>query len=704
VKLQTDERGAAMVFGVFFAVFLLACVYALYGTIETVLFRQRLQDAADAAAFSAAVVNARGMNLLALINMTMAVVLSILVALRLAETLGYVAIGVCLALSAVTFGATAAAVPPLQTATKGIAIAAEKVQKPIEAILKVMHVLGTATKTVVPVGANVRVIDLVASHYGAAGVALPARLSLPVEDDDFSVLCEHAGRIAAELAILPISPLLPKRVEDKLGDVVGKIVAAGPSWFCGRGGKPPDLNSDEKFQWIELPRFASQDQCEEKAKTRVDTDEDDEATKQACNRANLEQLASVPDRLGHCRAGERVCPTDCTGDNVRDSCPPAAFGSCSRERADELASYAAAQGKADTVTCEPGSPYEQRLELAREQCLPAQQGGKAGLGGYTWLQRQVTREYRWDMATKSWREDAAARIEEPIEQKQVKDSAQSPPCGVAGSVGSDWQRDRHGPLCESIPRCQTSAYSLGVPDGPCARMPPPPSHPQFFSESSVEVVELLRCMYKTKNPQVTTPPIDLQKDLVGKASAQTSGTQGGQKQQANTNPFRLEADVMLGQSDFQLRSVVFSETLPSLGQRLVALAWWGGPRGDAVEDEGGVAARAMTRLGHLGVAQAEYYFDWTPLGKDAPNDQTRPADVTEWMWNMAWRARLRPFRVTHGDADPEPKNNTVAGGGKKGAGKGGKQKPALDCSKLPKSAASFCPDATSAVSLLGGGP
>ena len=64
-KVWDNSRGAAMIFGIFFAVFLLGMLWYLLGLSNTLNYRQNMQDASDAAAFSAAVVKARGMNLLA---------------------------------------------------------------------------------------------------------------------------------------------------------------------------------------------------------------------------------------------------------------------------------------------------------------------------------------------------------------------------------------------------------------------------------------------------------------------------------------------------------------------------------------------------------------------------------------------------------------------------------------------------------------
>lgn len=682
--LAHSERGAAMIFGLFFAVFLIAAVWSLWGTIDTVLYRERVQDAADAAAFSAAVVNARGMNLIALINMTMAAVLAILVALRLAQTLCYIAIGICLALSSVTMGATSSAVPPLQSMVKGITKAADKVKDPIEQVLKVLHQVGSVTAKIVPLGSNARVIDLVASHHDAFGVAIPSRMTLPVEDDDFSVLCGKAGMVAGTLAVLPLRPLLPDPAEAAFADALGKLTAAGSSWFCGQGGSPPDLNGDEKSRFIELPRFDSQSECEQKASAPGDANESDESYRAPCERAGSELMASIPDRNGGCRQGEPLCPTDCE-DSSRASCPPAGFTNCVPEHAQEMSNQASMLYGSSTVTCGAGSPYQQRLQMAREQCLPESEGGREELGGFAWTEREVVREYAWDEIAAVWREDETRRSEGEIRQVRRKDRDDTHPCGARGAIGTTWARDSNEPLCESSGRCERGHGDGVLSDGPCSRARPLEKG-ERFRERSTQVVHVLRCAYPSATPRVKTPPMDVSQEF---------SSSGGE-----TSPFRMEKGKMLGASDFQLRAVVIGKKPPRKAQEIVALAWWGGPRGNDIDGAGGAFVSMGSKLGRIGLAQAEYYFDWSGLGEPRPTSQTKRADVTEWMWNMAWRARLRPFRLNHDTADPEQEGKSGGGGGgvPSGGGSGG-----LDCKALPKGANAFCGDAREALGLFGGG-
>jgi hypothetical protein len=625
VSLARAESGAAMVPGLLFAVFLLAMVFYVFGTAEAVLFREHLQDAADAAAFSAAVVNARGMNLIALINLTMAALLAILVGLRLTETLCYVAIVLCGALAYPTAGASLSGIGPLTTAATKIHDAAEQLKDPLNQALSLLHSAGQAVAKVVPLGANLRVIDQTLSHYQALGAALPSRLTLPVEDDTFRVLCEHAGRNAGELAMLPISPVLPSSVESRLGDVAGKIVAAGPSWFCGGEGDPPDFNEAGDSQLQELPRTPARQQCEGfSAGGRVDPDADPVEVERVCTRASVERLAATPARDGSVRVGEPLCPTDCQRSR-RPSCPPASVADCTPDESMRLERagdrHLPAGGRAEL--------FEQRAALARQQCRPLSAGGQGGLVGTWWVEREVSRTYGWHPALRRWVEDEAARQlgASVLVQRPADDDAQ--PCGRGGLVADTYELDASRPACRAIVSC--GGHASG---GPCAPYDPLPG--ASFRETAREVVHLLRCARRRAVSEVETPSMDLNEEL------------GGEQQDQNTKPFQLEAGVYLGGSDFQLRAVVAAQSR-ELAEGAVAMASWG-QEADATAGE--LAARALLPLGQVALSQAEFYFDWSALESDL-DDETDEAHRTEWLWNMGWRARLRAFRLDHADADAE---------------------------------------------------
>ncbi|WP_236519650.1 hypothetical protein [Sandaracinus amylolyticus] len=148
--LTLDQRGAIMVIGVFMSAMLVGILYYVWGIGGALLFRERMQDAADASAFSAAVVHARGMNIIALLNIVMAALAAVETGLQVAaEMLDAAAIAAgltCLGCGpwcayccegcyyAIKYGTDASSahnihnqveriIDPIMTATHGVAVA-----------------------------------------------------------------------------------------------------------------------------------------------------------------------------------------------------------------------------------------------------------------------------------------------------------------------------------------------------------------------------------------------------------------------------------------------------------------------------------------------------------------------------------------------------------------------------------------------------
>jgi len=84
-----------MVLGVFLAMLLVGFLYYLLGVGNTILYRERVQDAADAMAFNGAVMHARGLNIIALINITLAMLMAVWIAMRVVQVAMVAAIVLC---------------------------------------------------------------------------------------------------------------------------------------------------------------------------------------------------------------------------------------------------------------------------------------------------------------------------------------------------------------------------------------------------------------------------------------------------------------------------------------------------------------------------------------------------------------------------------------------------------------------------------
>ncbi|MFT3928080.1 MAG: hypothetical protein QM778_36465 [Myxococcales bacterium] len=632
--LQRDRRGAALVFGIFFAVFLVACVFKLHGLTQVILYRQAVQDAADASAFAAAVVNARGMNLIALINMTMAAVLSVLVGLRLAQTLCVIGLSLCVALAYPTMGNSLAYVPSLTTATRNLKKVTKKVKKVVPKILASLHTAGKAVSVVIPLGANARVLEVaIQQHNQKLGVALPGRFTLPVQDGQFIDLCRHAGQLAGEVAMLPISPFVGGKVEEGIAHAAGAIAQAAPDWFCGKQakGKKPDLDPGGAFDPIDLPVLPRQKACNDTVGKyqAVDelSDEQQAEVDQTCGAAAVEYLASSPGQDGRSRDGERLCPVDCKT-RPRSACPPNDVELCDQAQAIEVDGQAARSGQSSIVPGGSASPYGQRLGLAHAQCDPASPHGYA-LGGFAWVEQLVTYQYVWDPARRAFVRDPAVQVLHPkTELVRLKDEDRSQPCGPHGVVGDPYGTDPTN-VCEDDGRCSDSS-GTALSSGPCAS----PFNTKSYWQTHRRVVGILRCVELRPHQEVETPDIDLDQEL-----------QSSKKKGQNTSPFELDKDAWLGGSDFQLRAIVVGNDPGISAGQLVELASWG----EDAEPLDQALKEIPEQVGRLGLSQGEYYFDVGEFGEYA--DQQKQADRVEWLWNQGWVARLRPFRLSYKKAD-----------------------------------------------------
>jgi hypothetical protein len=256
--LARNERGAVLVLGIFMAACLVGMLWYLAGLGMTVLYRERLQEASDAVGFSAAVLHARGMNLLVLINLIMACVLGVRVAMKVVQA------------AAATIGVIALFIPGGQgVAAQSFAIAGRmqmvitRAERPIDNGLKALSRAQKGIAKVVPaaslagalqVGAKYRpgvflseALNLELFQRPASG--LSGLASLPVVEGSEDRLCREAGSAVVQIAMwlmhLPLSPDL----ERKAGELIGSGVEAGGAYFCEMGdggGEPPDFGKQDE--------------------------------------------------------------------------------------------------------------------------------------------------------------------------------------------------------------------------------------------------------------------------------------------------------------------------------------------------------------------------------------------------------------------------------------------------------------------------
>jgi|GEM_PF-2114932 len=87
--LSNDTSGAVVLIAVFMAVFLVSMLWYMIGIGNAIVYRETMLDGADATAYAAAVYDARGMNVIAMINLIMAAVMAVLVVVKLIQVLNF---------------------------------------------------------------------------------------------------------------------------------------------------------------------------------------------------------------------------------------------------------------------------------------------------------------------------------------------------------------------------------------------------------------------------------------------------------------------------------------------------------------------------------------------------------------------------------------------------------------------------------------
>jgi hypothetical protein len=258
-----------MVLGIFMCVFLVGSLWYIAGIGDALVYHERMQEGADAVAFSAATIEARGMNIIVLINMLMACILAIRVAINVVKYGLIIAAGIFGALSLIPFaGAVFGAAAGF--AAEG-AEAAQNVDNStrtaIDDALIALHGTWTAVKYATPPAAFAGGLEI-ASKYSPIVVTVPpalifgatigtggkgpsgggngggAQIGLPVEDGSLTRLCEGAFKADQQL------------IQDSMPGVVGKIGGAAVGLlsdivnglglsdaFCELGNSgPPDMS------------------------------------------------------------------------------------------------------------------------------------------------------------------------------------------------------------------------------------------------------------------------------------------------------------------------------------------------------------------------------------------------------------------------------------------------------------------------------
>jgi hypothetical protein len=149
-NLAKDTRGAVLILGVVMGALLVGALWHVAAVGDAIFWRERAQDAADAAAFENAVWHARGMNAIAAINIVMSAVLAILVIWRTILILVTIALIIATVVCALSLGTTCS-VATAVARVEGYMIRNDpKVANNVMRVLGLLNATESAVATVIP--------------------------------------------------------------------------------------------------------------------------------------------------------------------------------------------------------------------------------------------------------------------------------------------------------------------------------------------------------------------------------------------------------------------------------------------------------------------------------------------------------------------------------------------------------------------------
>ncbi len=681
-SLRSDERGAIMVMGLFMAVFLVGMLYYLVGVYDAVIFRERMQDSSDAGAFAAAVMNARGMNLIVLLNIVMAIAFAVLIALKIIQ-LAVVAGLLIAAVACWLGGAGCAAIPPLTNWNIQLPRYIERAERAVEQITRVCDTVQNAIRLGWPALGQARAVDTMTmaaafSPPSDFGFVWPVWGALPVENHELRESCDRAALYVGGLIGLPfrLIPVIGNKIADWIQDAVQGLVSALGVYFCGaRPGEsvdPPSLTVETTVAYPQVE------------------------VAEACSHACV-----IPEP--HPNAGEiysyATC-TPCRADRDSDACATARQQTCV-EYQDYLRTHAHYVCRNPDAGCERDADFQfigpcndhprdvglsdaewtaqvrdctGHMRSAAEQCRADR---NRGLSHYIYVE-----EYRYLAYYKEVVDDVCQVRTQPVLREEMNPNLMEPMARRDVSRPSrchnNWGpvNGSDGPFpTDSVPSrpweaaCQYDMPNrLPIPDSilplepsqaECNALPTRaeafntlrtaarPSSVESFTKQVRVVYEISGCGRDEERPV----PVE-----IGAPNPNTSCDTGRYKCPKRVCRFRNRQmlatrcpssgdDLFLGDNDFQLRAFAFAGTLPTTGDEGVRLAAWG------ESTEGGIQTSVLDAgraIASISIAQAEYYWDQDEDWNLNDFEQSLGHGRIEWMWDMAWRGRLR--RVGFGNA------------------------------------------------------
>jgi hypothetical protein len=247
--LIRDTRGAMMLMSLFLGLFLIGSLYYILGVGDALIYRRIMQDGADAGAFAASVLAAKGMNLHVLLNVVMAVTAGVLLVIRSVEVLLEILLAILRGLAA-SIVLAPKAIPLIAVLTPAEA-GVERIGDAVEQFVRVAHGALDAAHHAVqrgyPLLADARAVDVMAFEEAydppiSAGFVVPmlgSRLpsggrGLPVEKNDVGILCDRAANGLSN-RLSNVNSKVPRWLLKLLGGVVAKALRLGKRRTCDDG-------------------------------------------------------------------------------------------------------------------------------------------------------------------------------------------------------------------------------------------------------------------------------------------------------------------------------------------------------------------------------------------------------------------------------------------------------------------------------------
>lgn len=253
-RLHHDEGGNVIVIYVAASILLVAMAWAIIGTGARVVQKETIQSSADAAAFSASVIKAKGLNIIAFCNLIMALLLALVMLLR---AIKYALIGLA------TIVSVCAAVPVIFNPLEPVCVAVapdldtfaystypnleDKAERFIKIAMKGLSVTERAVAKITPILAFAEAYHIgtdgaYQKNFGAGSlvtVAWPLPVEgLPVKDGTCKDLADNAVQFLHDIAQTIIGKILsvlhiPSAIAGWVADAIQAVVSPLAGTLCG---------------------------------------------------------------------------------------------------------------------------------------------------------------------------------------------------------------------------------------------------------------------------------------------------------------------------------------------------------------------------------------------------------------------------------------------------------------------------------------